>query len=66
MNKVYLILKEDIIHFPPVLSIIKSIQEEGQYEIVFMGSYSDEEGKLAYIKQGLTFPQVAMMLAGVL
>ena len=59
MNKVYLILKEDIVHFPPVLSIIKSIQEEGHFEIVFMGTYSDEEGKSALIKQGVKFPQVS-------
>ena len=40
MKRVYIILKEDIIDFPPVLSIIE-ILTRLQYKVVHLGTYTD-------------------------
>lgn len=60
MNNIYLILKEDIVHFPPVLSIIQSLLNDGGYNIVFLGNYTDSENKAKYISKGVEFPPVAV------
>lgn len=56
MKKIFIILKEDIVHFPPVLSIIHSLLFSGQFEIVFLGKYSDEENKRKLEQEGVHFP----------
>lgn len=55
MNTVYLILREDIMLYPPVLSIIDILLQENKYKIVHIGVYSDSEGKKKLEQQGVVF-----------
>lgn len=54
MKKIILILKEDIIHFPPVISLIKVLLDEG-YHVVHIGVYSDEGQKHKFQSEGAVF-----------
>lgn len=54
MNTVYLILKDDLVYYPPVLSTINVLLELG-YKVVHVGNYADEEQKRALEKCGVQF-----------
>ena len=54
MSTVYLILKEDIIDFPPVLSILHVLSNT-RYKVIHMGTYSDNIGKKALEDDGVEF-----------
>lgn len=60
MSTVYLILKDDIIYYPPVLSIINVLLEL-KYKVVYIGNYIDEEQKKQLEVRGAIFrPTVRM------
>lgn len=54
MNRVFIILKEDIIDYPPVLTILNVLPRIG-YKVIHIGVYSDEEAKRKYEKNGIAF-----------
>ena len=54
MRTIYLILKEDIIFYPPVLSIINVLLDLG-YKVVHIGDFSDDEQKKDLEKRGVEF-----------
>lgn len=51
---IYLILKEDIVYYPPVLSIINVLLDLN-IQVVHIGVYSDEIQKSNYEKAGVVF-----------
>ncbi|MDE7088994.1 MAG: hypothetical protein K2O54_02640, partial [Prevotella sp.] len=53
-KRIFIILKEDIIDFPPILSLIRILLNFG-YEVVHLGSYTDEESKDEFVKSGVKF-----------
>lgn len=44
MKRVFIILKEDIINYPPVLTILNVLPKLG-YKVIHIGVYSDTESK---------------------
>ena len=54
MKKIILVLKEDIIEYPPVISIL-NVLSETSHEIYFLGTYSDAKGKRDLEKKGVRF-----------
>ena len=54
MKKIILVLKEDIIEYPPVISIL-NVLSETSHEIYFLGTYSDAKGKRDLEKKGIRF-----------
>lgn len=54
MKRIYIILKEDIIDFPPILSILRVLNQIG-YETIHMGTYSDNEGRKELEEKGVRF-----------
>ncbi len=54
MNRVFIILKEDIIHYPPVLTILNVLPKIG-IQPIHIGVYSDEVRKTQYEKNGVIF-----------
>ncbi len=54
MRTIYLILKDDLIYYPPVLSIMKVLFELG-YKVVYIGNYADKGQKKNLEKQGVLF-----------
>lgn len=54
MNRIFIILKEDIIDYPPVLTILNVLPEMG-YKAIHIGVYTDEEAKKRYEKKGVEF-----------
>lgn len=53
-RKIVIVLKEDIVYYPPVLSIINVLLDL-QYEVIHIGTYSDTEQKEELIKKGVLF-----------
>lgn len=53
-KKIILILKEDIINFPPVLSIIQCLIDLGM-SVIHIGVFSDKQQQESYEKAGVTF-----------
>lgn len=51
MSTVYLILKDDIMYYPPVLSIINVLLEL-KYRVVHIGNYTDKEQKKQLEERG--------------
>ena len=47
MKRVFIILKEDIINYPPVLTILNVLPKLG-YKVIHIGVYSDIESKKKY------------------
>ncbi len=54
MKTIYIILKEDIMYFPPILTIINTLCDIG-YKVVHLGTYSDEEGRKLLEDKGMVF-----------
>ena len=54
MKTIYIILKEDIVYFPPILTIINTLCDLG-YRVVHLGSYSDSAGLESLQKKGAKF-----------
>lgn len=54
MSAIYTILKDDMIYYPPVLSIINVLLEQG-YKVVHIGNYTDKEQKKQLEERGVTF-----------
>ena len=54
MRTIYLVLKEDIVYFPPILTIINILCDLG-YSVVHLGTYSDDEGRELLEKKGAAF-----------
>lgn len=54
MRTIYLVLKEDIIYYPPVLSIINVLLELG-IKVVHIGDYSDSIQKDNLMSRGVEF-----------
>lgn len=54
MKTIYLILKEDIVYFPPILTIINILCDLG-YGVVHLGTYSDDQGRELLEKKGAKF-----------
>ena len=54
MNTIYLILKDDLVYYPPVLSIIYVLLEMN-YKVVYIGNYTDEDRKRDLEKRGVLF-----------
>lgn len=57
MKRIFIVLKEDIIDFPPVLSII-SILAENSCKVYHLGTYSDKEGRKRLEEKGVEFIQM--------
>lgn len=53
-KRIFIILKEDIIDFPPILSLIRIITNFG-YGVVHLGSYTDAESKAEFVRSGVKF-----------
>lgn len=54
MKRVFIILKEDIIHYPPVLTILNILPTLG-IQAIHIGVYSDNDGKARYESRGVKF-----------
>lgn len=54
MKKVFLVLKEDIVGYPPVLSIMQALLDLN-VQVDVVGSYSDQEQRMRYEKKGVKF-----------
>ena len=54
MNKIVIVLKEDIIEYPPVISILNLLSDT-PYEIYFLGTYTDVKGKKSLEDKGIKF-----------
>ena len=54
MNKIVIVLKEDIIEYPPVISILNLLSDT-PYEIYFLGTYTDVKGKKSLKDKGIKF-----------
>lgn len=60
MKTIYFVLKDDLIFYPPVLSIINVCLELG-WNIVYVGHYSDSRGKCELEENGVAFkPTIAL------
>lgn len=55
-KRVFLILKEDIIYYPPVLSLIRILRKL-DYRVYHIGVYTDKKQKEYLESQGVTFLQ---------
>lgn len=53
-KKIVLVLKEDIIYFPPVLSIIQCLIDLG-VSVIHIGVFSDKQQQAYFEKAGVTF-----------
>ena len=53
-QRVFLVLKEDIVHYPPALSLI-TILTELHYKVIHVGIYSDEKQKKMFEERGVIF-----------
>ena len=56
-NRLFLIAKEDIVGYPPVLSIMQALLDLS-VEVIFIGTYSDIEQKKTFEKKGVKFIDV--------
>lgn len=54
MKRVFIILKEDIMHYPPVLTILNVLPLLG-IQAIHIGVYSDREGKAKFESKGVKF-----------
>lgn len=54
MRTIYFILKDDMIYYPPVLSIINACLDLG-YAVTYIGNYSDEINKSSLKGRGVVF-----------
>lgn len=54
MKRIFIILKDDIIDYPPVLSVLHVLPKLG-YKVIHIGVYSDEVSKKKFEKQGVEF-----------
>lgn len=54
MKRIFIILKEDILHYPPVLTILNVLPQLG-VKPVHIGVYTDEEGRRRLQKKGVEF-----------
>ena len=54
MKTIYIVLKEDIIYYPPIISIINTLLDLGN-NAVHLGTYSDREGRAKLEKKGAKF-----------
>lgn len=54
MKRIFIILKEDIINYPPVLTILNVLPKLG-YKVIHIGVYSDTESKKKYEDEGIEF-----------
>ena len=52
--KVILIMKEDIVQYPPILSLI-NVLVDLQREVVFIGPYTDQQQKNDLKQKGVVF-----------
>ena len=53
-KKVVIVMKQDIVSYPPVLSLINVLLDL-QYEVIYVGTYSDAEQKKDLINRGVSF-----------
>lgn len=54
MKRVFIILKEDIMHYPPVLTILRILPQLG-VKPIHIGVYSDVEGRKKFEKDNVEF-----------
>lgn len=54
MKRIFIILKEDIIDYPPILSILKVLLNSPN-KVIHLGCYSDNAGKEVLMRQGVEF-----------
>lgn len=54
MKRVFLVMKEDLVFFPPVLSLLNILPTIG-YKVIHIGVYSDEISKKLYESKGIIF-----------
>lgn len=59
MRKVYIITQNDLVYYPPMQTLIMIMLKMG-LQVTFVGSYSDEQSKTEYIKQGVTFEDIRL------
>lgn len=60
MRTIYLVLKDDLVYYPPVISIINVCVEFG-YRIVFIGNYADKIQKERLEAKGVVFKSTVKM-----
>ncbi len=56
-NTIYVVLKEDIVYYPPIISLLRHLIKLN-YRVVFLGIYSDTDGKEKLKAQGVGFVNV--------
>lgn len=54
VKKVIIIMRNDLVGYPPTISLIKTLLDIG-VEVVYVGMYSDVEGKASLEKRGVEF-----------
>lgn len=57
MGTIYFILKDDMIYYPPVLSIINACLDL-EYSVVFIGNYTDVNAKADLQNRGVQFVEI--------
>ena len=57
MKKVFIVLKEDVMLYPPVLTIL-NILSSLKVQVSLIGVYTDKEGKAKYESKGVKFIDV--------
>lgn len=60
LETLYLVLKDDLVYYPPVLSILHVCAEAGR-PVVFIGNYADDEGRRRLETAGVTFCPVVRL-----
>ena len=60
LETLYLVLKDDLVYYPPVLSILHVCAEAGR-PVVFIGNYADDEGRRRFEAAGVTFCPVVRL-----
>lgn len=60
LETLYLVLKDDLVYYPPVLSILHVCAEAGR-PVVFIGNYADDEGRRRLEATGVTFCPVVRL-----
>lgn len=57
MEKIYFVLEQDLVFYPPVISIMNICLDLG-YNIVYVGTYGDQSGQRYFEKRGVQFKHV--------
>ena len=59
-KRIYLILKDDLVYYPPVISIINVCVELG-YHVIFIGNYADQVQQKYLENEGVVFKSTVKM-----